>query len=117
MLGVPYIWRLVTAIRPVPSNAYSRQTEDLCILYDARLPFFASVVLWIVVGAVWLLPQKLKLMKRLGHLTAHQIIQLGKEGDVEVQSLRKKGRWWIAVGAITLLPQLVVLNIIKTAGN
>ena len=79
--------------------------------------FFASVVLWIVVGAVWLLPQKLKLMKRLGHLTAHQIIQLGKEGDVEVQGLRKKGQWWIAVGVLTLLPQLVVLNIIKTAGN
>lgn len=79
--------------------------------------FFASVVLWIVVGAFWLLPQKLKLMKRVGHLTAHQIIQLGKEGDVEVQSLRKKGWWWIATGMTVLLPQLIVLNIIKTTGN
>ena len=79
--------------------------------------FFASVVLWVVVGAFWLLPQKLKLMKRLGHLTANQIIQLGKEGDVEVQSLRKKGWWWIAVGVTALLPQLIVLNIINATGN
>ncbi|UCV01157.1 hypothetical protein [Acidovorax radicis] len=79
--------------------------------------FFASVVLWIVVGAVWLLPQKLKLMKRLGHLNAYQIIQLGKEGDAEVQSLRRKGWWWIAIGMTALLPQLIVLNIIKATSN
>lgn len=79
--------------------------------------FFISLVLWIAVGAVWLLPQKMKLVKRLGHLSADKIIQLGKEGDVEVQSLRKKGWVWIAVGMAALLPQLIVLNIIKTAGG
>lgn len=56
-------------------------------------------------------------MKRLGHLTAHQIIQLGKEGDVEVQSLRKKGWWWFVAGMTALLPQLIILNIIKATGN
>ena len=39
--------------------------------------------------------------------------KLGKEGDAEVQSLRKKGCWWIAIGMTALLPQLIVLNIIK----
>ena len=79
--------------------------------------FFASVVLWIVVGAVWLLPHKMKLMQRLGHLTAHQIIQLGEKGDAEVQSLRRKGWWWIAIGITALLPQLLVLSIIRTTGS
>ena len=55
--------------------------------------FFISLTVWVAIGAVWLLPMKLKLMKRLGHLTADEIIEIGKAGDAEVQSLRKRG-WW-----------------------
>lgn len=79
--------------------------------------FFVSLALWIAGGAVWLLPKKLKLMQRLGHLTADEIIQLGKAGDVEVQSLRNRGWWWFGIGLAVLLPQFVVLHVVKLAGG
>lgn len=79
--------------------------------------FVLSLVAWVLVGVAWLFPKKLKLMKRLGHLTADEIIQLGKAGDIEVQSLRKKSWWWMGAGMVLLLPQSIVLQIIKNAGS
>lgn len=48
-----------------------------------------------VIGAVQFFPKQLWLMKRLGHLTSEEIIQLGTAGDAEVQSLRKR-TWMMA---------------------
>jgi hypothetical protein len=80
-----------------------------------RSIFLVSFAVWLVIGAVWLFPKKLKLLKRLGHLTSDEIIQLGKAGDVEVQSLRKRTWWWLGIGLVVLLPQQVVLQVIKAA--
>lgn len=79
--------------------------------------FLISLVVWVVIGVLWLLPMKLKIMKRLGHLTADEIIQLGKAGDAEVQSLRKRSWWWIGIGLAVLVPQQLVLSALKTVGS
>lgn len=79
--------------------------------------FVLSLFAWVFIGVAWLFPKKLKLMKRLGHLTTDEIIQLGKAGDIEVQSLRKKTWWWIGVGLVLLLPQSIILQLMKNAGS
>jgi hypothetical protein len=79
--------------------------------------FFFSFAVWLAIGAAWLFPKKLRLMKRLGHLTSGEIIQLGKAGDEEVQSLRKWTWWWLGVGWVVLLPQQLVLQVIKAVGE
>ena len=79
--------------------------------------FFLSLLVWVAVGATWLLPKKLKLMKRVGNLTNDQLIQLAKAGDVEAQSLRRKGWWWLGIGLAVLLPQQLLLGILKRAGG
>jgi hypothetical protein len=79
--------------------------------------FVLSLVTWVLIGVAWLFPKKLKLMKRLGHLTADEIIQLGKAGDIEVQNLRKRTWWWIGMGLAVLLPQQIVLSVVKTVGS
>jgi hypothetical protein len=67
--------------------------------------FVASLLVWLSVGLIWLLPRKLRLMRRLGHLTPDEIIQRGKDGDVEAKKLHRDTIWFVAVGLIVLLPQ------------
>lgn len=70
--------------------------------------FGITVLLWIVVGLVWLLPRKLRLMRRLGHLTAGEIIQRGKEGDVEARNLHRDTSRFIIFGLMLVLPQVLL---------
>lgn len=79
--------------------------------------FFLSMFVWVAVGAIWLLPMKLKLLRRVGNLNNDQIIQLAKAGDAEAQSLRRKGWWYLGIGLALLLPQQLLLEILKRTGG
>ena len=70
----------------------------------ATATFFA----WVLIGAVWVLPKKLALLRRLGpNVTNDQIIRLAKEGDPEAQRLRKLTWRFVVLGL--LLAALFVL--------
>lgn len=72
--------------------------------------FVIGVMTWFGWGVFWLLPRKLKIFKRLGsHLTADQLIQKAKEGDIEIQRLVKDTKIFMIVG----LTFFMVFGIIK----
>lgn len=61
---------------------------------------------WLAAGVIFLLPKKIKLMKRAGIKwnNAAELIRLAKEGDLEAQKLRKKSMLFMAIGILVLVP-------------
>lgn len=68
--------------------------------------FVLTLILWVLVGSVWLLPRKFRLMRRLGHLTPQEIIQRGKDGDAEAKILHRDSNRFVIAGLVLLLPQV-----------
>lgn len=74
--------------------------------------FFAlTMLLWVLVGILWLLPRKLRLMRRLGNLTPHEIIQRGKDGDIEAKTLHRDSTRFVITGLALLLPQILLRHV------
>ena len=67
--------------------------------------FALTLLLWILVGSVWVLPRKFRLMRRLGHLTPQEIMKRGEEGDAEAKILHRDSNRFMIAGLILLPPQ------------
>lgn len=76
--------------------------------------FSATFVLWVIIGAVWLLPQKIALLRRVGNLTNAELIALAKTGDKEAQRLWHRGRWYCGIGLVLILLQAVLVQVLKS---
>jgi len=70
-------------------------------------------LLWVAIGAFWMLPQKLALQRRVGFKSNSELIALAKNGDLEAQRLRRRGRWYFGIGLAVLVPQVIVLQLMK----
>jgi len=75
--------------------------------------FLSAGAIWIVLGLVWLLPKKIRLMKRVGWLSNQEIIQLAKNGDIEAQKLRKLGHIYLGIGLAVLVPLQLLASLTK----
>ena len=76
--------------------------------------FFALVVAgWVAAGIVFLVPWKVRLMRRVGRLlSVLQIIALARAGDPEAQALKKASGVYLLVGAGILVAEVVVRNLV-----
>jgi hypothetical protein len=75
--------------------------------------FIATWFIWVAVGAIWFLPQKRALLRRVGNLTNDELIQLARSGDVEAQRLRRRTWWFMGIGLALFLPQVLFLQLAK----
>lgn len=66
--------------------------------------FLWAFLVWVGVGLVWLLPKKIRLMKRVGILNNDELIRLAKNGDLGVQQLKRQTTIFIVIGIIVLVP-------------
>ena len=66
--------------------------------------FLAAVFTWVGVGVLWLFPQKMKLMKRVGVLSSRELNNLAENGDTEAKQLKRKTIVFIVVGLLVLVP-------------
>lgn len=70
-------------------------------------------LIWVAIGAFWMLPQKLALQRRFGFKTNSEFIALAKSGDAEAQRFRRRGWWYFGIGLAVLVPQVFVLQLMK----
>ena len=63
-----------------------------------------TFLIYIGVGLVWLLPRKIKLMKRLGYQSNAELYRLAKNGDREAILLKKQTTIFLVIGIIVLVP-------------
>lgn len=66
--------------------------------------FLWAFSVWVVTGLLWLMPKKLKLMKRVGILNNHELNVLAKNGDIEARRLKRQTTVFVIVGIAVLVP-------------
>lgn len=66
--------------------------------------FLWSFFAWVAIGIAWLLPKKVKLIKRIGFVSNAEIIKLAQRGDSEAKRLKRLTTIYIIVGLLVLIP-------------
>ncbi|GGC64604.1 hypothetical protein [Undibacterium terreum] len=66
--------------------------------------FIYAFLIWFIVGLAFLLPKKIKLIKRVGNLSNSELANLAKNGDAEVKKLRRLTWFFVGLGILVLLP-------------
>jgi len=73
-----------------------------------NLIFISTFFIWIAIGLLWLLPKKIRLMKRVGWISNADVIKLANGGDKEASALKKQSTIYIAIGIVVLVPLIMV---------
>ncbi len=73
----------------------------------------ATYLIWLLVGVIWLLPKKLRLLRRVGNRTNAELIALAKSGDMEARQLRRLGWWYAGVGLALIVPLQILAELSK----
>jgi len=76
--------------------------------------FFAfAIAAWVAGGIVFLLPKKMRIMKRVGRvLTPVELIELARRGDREARELRRAAGWYALAGTAIVLAAMLARSVL-----
>lgn len=66
--------------------------------------FAAAFLIRVGVGVLWLFPQKMKRIRRVGVLNSRELNNLAENGNTEARQLKRKTTVFIVVGLLVLVP-------------
>jgi hypothetical protein len=86
------------------------------IIVTPGIGFVVSAAVWLLAGLVWLLPQKMAILKRVGNLTNNQLFHLAKAGEAEIRIFLRRGWWYVRIGLLLLVPHALLMQFSKLHG-
>ncbi len=72
--------------------------------HGLRNLYIYAFLIWFFIGLAFILPKKIKLLKRVGNVGNGDLIRLAKNGDTEAVALRRVTWIFVVVGILILVP-------------